>query len=224
VITRARLLRVRPRLFHYTSVKAVPLIRSSGLWSTSELTRRTASQRDHDRILRLRHRFEPLDVPGLGEIRISHNSPMLRKDGSPKKTFMDSLRLGGTTPQEWSDLLSARIFFFGLRADPTKTGKSAPPANGYVQRVLPGGPVAELAVCTETLLELCESEGLVLETSWHNSGSAPRSPIPKNRDTWSPWHEFEGRVSDVVEFTVEVGLGRIDRAIVGEPRRFSTWP
>lgn len=52
MITRDQLLRWRPLLFHYNSVKAVPIIRSSSLWSTSELTRRTASHRD--RVLPLR--------------------------------------------------------------------------------------------------------------------------------------------------------------------------
>jgi hypothetical protein len=209
MITRAKLIAARPTLFHYTAKTADPLIREHGLWSTAELARQAGS----DDVLKLRSEFEDLDVPTIGRVRISHNQPMLRLDGTLKETVRASLCLGDVSQQEWSDLLSARVFFFGRAAN--LSAHSGPPANGYVRTIRHGGPVVELAVSTEILLHLCEAEGRALEASRHNSGSAPRSPVMRNRSTWQPWQDFDGTSRDVVEFTVEVGISKIATAIVG---------
>src|SRR3954468_15975644 len=116
--------------------------------------------------------FVPVACAEHPAARLSHQKPiklaMLRQ----------CLELTDTSEDDYFRFLATRVFLF-----PTSDASS-----GFLARLLAAGPVDILTVDTFALLR---NAGTRAEVSCHNSGSSPRSPLPKGRETWLKLDQFD---------------------------------
>ncbi|MEO7555331.1 MAG: hypothetical protein ABIV94_01840 [Acidimicrobiales bacterium] len=202
----------RRRLFHYTSPHGVDRLRHHGLWPAEELLARYGTAPDRIAELTTFPRFDPvpLDHPDHGPARLSHQRPTLTTR-QPLKKLLRSLELGDTTLSEFCQMLARRVFLFPTAYVP---GRKSRPAYGFVERVLHDGPLCEVALRTDDLLQLCAEHGLQLELSAHNAGSAPQGLVlPKGRNTWKRIEDFHLGVDRIQEVVVEGSLPPLDGVI-----------
>jgi hypothetical protein len=179
------LVALRPRLFHVTSPDAHNSLFRDGLLSTASLLASYGwHATDVDVLITTpRTDFVPITSPEGRAARLSHQKPininMLRK----------CLHLTDTSQADYFRLLANRVFFF--------TTDTA--ASGFSRALLRAGPIDVLTIDTFALLR---GGGANVEVSRYNSGSSPRSPLPKGPDTWQSLDEFDGRASQIKEVTV----------------------
>lgn len=179
-----RLAKLRPRLQHVTQVD-VQTIFAEGLLSTRSLLEKAGwderaiagvtEQRRDDFVL--------VDWPSGRETRLSHQRPI------KLKMLNECLGLTGTPIEEYFRLLANRVFLF------PEDGAAA----GFKGELLGAGAVDIMCIDTVKLLR---AVGDRVEVSAYNSGSTPRSPLPKGRDTWLEIAAFGRPFRDVKEVTV----------------------
>jgi hypothetical protein len=217
-MTETDLITIFPKLYHVADGGAWPSIRTHGLLSTSAL----------------------LDLYGVdGSERSAFESErrgttmILKRDGQPDVVLRDQTPmsdkaligcLDGMTPQQWYEILNAKVFFW------TSTQR--------LQRLVTakaGRDVAQLVLTVDTR-SLLAAHRERMRLSGMNTGSTVRRPLPRGLKTFLPIVDFpyeerrrtrspsdalvelvvEGAVPDVMKHLIAVDE-------VGPDRRVELW-
>jgi hypothetical protein len=207
------LAKLRPKLFHITSPDAYLSIFKHGLLSTASLLETFGWSASEIDALITQPRGDFVTIPnadGHGA-RLSHQKPinvaMLRR----------CLDVTGTSEADYFRYLATRVFLF-----PTTDA-----ASGFNAALLLAGPVDILTLNTFAILQ---GAGDRVVVSRFNSGSSPRSPVAKGRDTWVRLEDFERRVAEIKEVTVLERIENVEALTVSVVRvhedgtRRRIWP
>ena len=139
--------------------------------------------------------------PEEGCARLADNLPLL--DPAWQGYLRKSLAGSNCTLEEYCALLNQRSYFWA--AFEFKNGAVAGKAAGYTNNVTAGGPFEVIRLPFASLKRLVSDQGLAIELTDLNSGSAPHSITRRGPDTWTPLAHYPQH-REVREVTV---IGRL---------------
>jgi hypothetical protein len=191
-------------IVHVCEVDAYQAIFDHGLAPAREICddfRCTSEERDA-------HIRRPRPAPvAHGEARLAHNQPLLHP--AWQKKLAESLEASDCTLEEYCELLNRRVYFWAdfRLADGVVSGKAA----GYTNEVTGGRPYDLIRVPFAALKRLAAEQGLAIELTDLNSGSAPHSVTRRGPNTWTPLerHSPDGEVQEVTVLGRVRGLGDV---------------